>query len=137
MQNNINILNNLNNNNTGFNGLNGNLRNNVINNHNNKLKEQLIKELDEFQYKNINKFYDNSSSIDKTCPICLNKYILTDKVKELPCKHIFHKKCVKTWFQRSDSCPLCRFDLKEEIQRKKSELEKHISEAENENKNDE
>ena len=28
--------------------------------------------------------------------------------------HIFHKKCIQTWFQRSTLCPLCKHDCQVE-----------------------
>jgi hypothetical protein len=99
------------------------------NNNKNELKIQLFKELDEFQYKNKDKF--NDAITEDECPICLCKYKITDKIKELPCRHIFHKKCLKQWFQRSDSCPICKFDIKDEINKRKAELEKHLYEEKN------
>ena len=103
--------------------------NNNNNTHENKLRKQLIKELDEFQYKNRDKF--NNALKEDECPICLSKYKYTDKIKELPCRHIFHKKCLKSWLSRSDDCPMCKFDIKIEIEKRKDELEKHLNEEEN------
>lgn len=88
------------------------------------LRKQLILELDEFQYKNINKFI-NKNSFDDSCSICLEKYKITDIIKELPCQHFFHKKCLLQWLNKSDFCPLCKTDLKKEISLRKEELEKH------------
>jgi hypothetical protein len=93
-----------------------------------KLKFQLIKEFDEFQYKNKDKF--NESFIEEECPICLVKYRFTDKIKVLPCKHIYHKKCIKEWLNHHDNCPLCNYDISKEVTKMKSELEKHIYEEE-------
>ena len=46
-------------------------------------------------------YYINNNS---KCPICLvnnNNWIL-------PCKHKFHKSCIKSWFDINSNCPLCR-----------------------------
>ena len=93
-----------------------------------KLKIQLIKEFDEFQFKNKDKF--NESFIEEECSICLGKYRVTDKIKALPCKHIYHKKCIKEWLCKHDNCPLCNFDISKEVTKRKAELEKHIYEEE-------
>lgn len=30
------------------------------------------------------------------------------QIKKLPCDHIFHKSCLRSWFQRQQTCPTCR-----------------------------
>ncbi|XP_048133457.1 E3 ubiquitin-protein ligase RNF181-like [Rhodamnia argentea] len=42
------------------------------------------------------------------CCICLEELNGVDKVMEIPCSHLFHSKCIVKWFERTDSCPLCR-----------------------------
>ena len=98
----------------------------------NKLKKQFIKELDEFQYKNKDKF--DNELVEDECSICLCKYKITDIIKLLPCKHPFHKKCIKKWFSKEENnkCPLCNLDIKDEIMKMKTELEKHIYDEEHE-----
>jgi hypothetical protein len=55
-------------------------------------------------YKNIK----TESKIDN-CSICLEKYVDTDKLKILPCKHFFHIQCIEPWLlSQSYKCPLCR-----------------------------
>ena len=42
------------------------------------------------------------------CPICnANKVDIS-----LPCSHFFCENCIKTWLDKSESCPLCRYKLK-------------------------
>ncbi len=98
----------------------------------NKLKKQFIKELDTYQYKNKDKF--DSSMIEDECSICLCKYKITDMLTLLPCKHGFHKKCIKKWLSNDEhnKCPLCNLDIKAEVNKRKADLEKHIHDDEHE-----
>lgn len=31
--------------------------------------------------------------------------------KKLPCGHIFHTSCLRSWFQRQQTCPTCRLNI--------------------------
>ena len=42
------------------------------------------------------------------CVICLSEYKLKSKVLTLRCKHNFHFKCIKKWFEGNTNCPKCR-----------------------------
>lgn len=42
------------------------------------------------------------------CPICLEKIKVRQHILHLPCSHVYHRKCLETWFQRSRKCPTCR-----------------------------
>ena len=54
------------------------------------------------------------------CSICLNHtQFNSNGIKpkncndtRLKCKHMFHRKCIKTWFNVNDTCPMCRQDIK-------------------------
>jgi hypothetical protein len=44
-----------------------------------------------------------------TCSICLNPVRKTRNTHELPCGHLYHKKCINEWEERgNETCPLCR-----------------------------
>ena len=49
------------------------------------------------------------------CSVCYESYEAEKggekEVATIPCGHAFHKSCILTWFQRSNSCPLCRAKL--------------------------
>ena len=77
-----------------------------------KKKNRFILELDEFQYKHLKKY---STFDDNKCRICLQKYKGADIIKEFPCKHIFHKVCILKRIKNSNKCPLCNFDITEEV----------------------
>lgn len=48
----------------------------------------------------------------KRCVICLEDLKNGDKVISLPCIHFFHSNCIKAWFSKKNSCPICKFELK-------------------------
>ena len=78
----------------------------------NKKRNQYILELDEFQYKHLKKY---SALREDKCPICLQKYKGADIIKEFPCKHIFHKNCIFKWLKKSNKCPLCKYDITNDV----------------------
>lgn len=53
---------------------------------------------------------------NKKCSICQSDFNPRPSLYFLPCGHIFHKRCLKTWFKHKEfenenkSCPLCRAD---------------------------
>ncbi|GLT79539.1 hypothetical protein SLA2020_510240 [Shorea laevis] len=50
-------------------------------------------------------------SEDPECCICLAKYRDKEEVRQLPCSHIFHLKCVDQWLRIISCCPLCKQEL--------------------------
>ncbi|XP_016506483.1 E3 ubiquitin-protein ligase At4g11680-like [Nicotiana tabacum] len=45
------------------------------------------------------------------CCICLAKYGDKEEIRQLPCSHIFHLKCVDQWLRIISCCPLCKQEL--------------------------
>ncbi|CAF0846414.1 unnamed protein product [Rotaria sp. Silwood1] len=45
---------------------------------------------------------------DPTCIICREDMQVQQSIKRLGCQHIFHKNCLRSWFQRQQACPICR-----------------------------
>ena len=57
------------------------------------------------RYNTINERYDK-------CPICLEEFYPNTIVKQLPCSHIYHIKCIDKWFSLDNyQCPLCKQDI--------------------------
>lgn len=46
-----------------------------------------------------------------TCAICLEEYSHHSIVKVLGCSHFFHIDCIRSWFARNATCPVCRYYL--------------------------
>ena len=102
--------NNENNNNEGDNQGNENNENDV---EFQEKKNKIILEMDEFQYKHIQKY---DSRKETQCAICLSDFVSVDIIKAFyKCEHIFHKKCLLDWLKKSNNCPLCKHDLSEDI----------------------
>ena len=72
-------------------------------------KSKAISALPTFQYKYIIKYEKRN---ENTCSICLNEFKEEEILIRFSCKeHIFHKKCLCTWLEKSDICPLCKKSL--------------------------
>merc|ERR1712018_614909 len=64
---------------------------------------------------NMNTWYPDATpeelaATDNVCIICREE-MLAPSTKKLPCNHIFHKSCLRSWFQRQQTCPTCRLDV--------------------------
>jgi len=64
--------------------------------------------------RNMNTLYPDAtaedlSATDNVCIICREEMRLM--CKKLPCNHIFHRNCLRSWFQRQQTCPTCRMDV--------------------------
>merc|ERR1719480_437038 len=52
------------------------------------------------------------ANTDNVCIICREEMSPTPgSTKKLPCGHIFHRNCLRSWFQRQQTCPTCRLDV--------------------------
>lgn len=45
------------------------------------------------------------------CVVCLEEFEVGGVVKEMPCKHRFHGKCIEKWLGIHGSCPVCRYQM--------------------------
>ena len=48
---------------------------------------------------------------DQCCAICLEPYSPECVLRQLPCGHCFHTRCVDEWLLQNGSCPSCRSPL--------------------------
>ena len=45
------------------------------------------------------------------CIICMEEFQEKEKVKVLPCAHIFHINCIKQWLLKQKTCPFCKSEI--------------------------
>ncbi|OIT29064.1 e3 ubiquitin-protein ligase [Nicotiana attenuata] len=57
------------------------------------------------------KYKEQPKNENVECCICLAKYGDKEEIRELPCSHIFHLKCVDQWLRIISCCPLCKQEL--------------------------
>ncbi|KAL1236641.1 RING finger protein [Trichinella spiralis] len=43
-----------------------------------------------------------------SCVICLSNFEIRQLLRELPCSHCYHSKCVDKWLRSNRTCPICR-----------------------------
>lgn len=56
--------------------------------------------------------YDASSNLTNTqCPITLCDFKQGESISKMPCGHVFNKAALEMWFQNSNKCPICRYEL--------------------------
>lgn len=46
------------------------------------------------------------------CIICMEEFVKKEKLKLLPCGHIFHDNCIKQWLLKEKTCPFCKSEIK-------------------------
>jgi len=46
-----------------------------------------------------------------SCAVCLQELVADELAVKLPCKHLFHEECVRTWLKKQHTCPTCRAPL--------------------------
>lgn len=52
--------------------------------------------------------YLRGNNNPERCSICYEYIRSFEIIRTLSCGHQFHQKCVDKWFERKDTCPLCR-----------------------------
>ena len=69
------------------------------------LRNPRVRRMPTRRYNTITELYDK-------CPICLEDFYTNVTVKQLPCSHIYHVKCIDKWFSLDNYyCPLCKQDI--------------------------
>ena len=57
------------------------------------------------------KYRKEKNSENYQCIICMEEFEEKEKVKLLPCGHIFHNNCIKQWLLKQKTCPFCKSEI--------------------------
>ncbi len=70
------------------------------------LSEEELGKIHTCQFKELD---DNQKNSNCKCTVCQEEFCPKDKVRCLPCKHVYHQECVDGWLtSHSHKCPCCR-----------------------------
>eukprot|EP00271_Cylindrocystis_brebissonii_P023433 TRINITY_DN9716_c0_g1_i3.p1 TRINITY_DN9716_c0_g1~~TRINITY_DN9716_c0_g1_i3.p1 ORF type:complete len:373 (-),score=74.91 TRINITY_DN9716_c0_g1_i3:417-1535(-) len=47
-----------------------------------------------------------------TCPVCQEGLVEGEVLLEMPCRHLYHEDCITPWLEVTNSCPLCRSEMR-------------------------
>ncbi|XP_051514539.1 RING finger protein 148 [Myxocyprinus asiaticus] len=50
-------------------------------------------------------------SEDTSCAVCTDSFQHNEKVTVLPCRHLYHKKCIEPWLLEHPTCPICKYNI--------------------------
>lgn len=56
---------------------------------------------------------DGASIDNGDCRVCLTDFTPGEKLRTLPCLHIYHVDCIDEWLKRNAVCPVCRQSLRQ------------------------
>ncbi|CAF0782603.1 unnamed protein product [Didymodactylos carnosus] len=51
--------------------------------------------------------YDEKKIKQSDCAICLIDFEQNQEVRQLPCSHVYHQKCIDQWLLKQFICPSC------------------------------
>lgn len=56
---------------------------------------------------------DGASNDSGDCRVCLTDFTPGEKLRTLPCLHIYHVDCIDEWLKRNAVCPVCRQSVRQ------------------------
>ncbi|KAL5470829.1 hypothetical protein EMCRGX_G028857 [Ephydatia muelleri] len=61
--------------------------------------------------------------LNECCPICIEDFVLREKIVQCPCNHGYHRECLQHWLSVHSECPICKAAVVSSTQEHCSERE--------------
>eukprot|EP01134_Creolimax_fragrantissima_P006945 CFRG6945T1 len=77
------------------------------------IRKEGLENLEEFSYRKPMKDDDPEDpdiSFCGSCAVCIEDFVEDDKLRRLPCTHVFHRDCIDPWLIENSTCPYCKMD---------------------------
>jgi len=85
---------------------------NEVKHHDKPVKKSFLDKLKAFNLKEKNCKKNEKGILElPTCSVCCTQMKIGDKTLLIPCGHMYHPNCVKPWFEKNNTCPICRHEL--------------------------
>jgi len=55
--------------------------------------------------------HEDEDNKQTQCMVCLCDFENEEKVRKLPCSHVFHCACIDEWLRRCTDCPICKTNI--------------------------
>jgi hypothetical protein len=69
------------------------------------------------------RFSEITNPVNTTCPISLERFTSEQSVCQIKyCSHIFNRTQLNAWFSNNPRCPVCRYDIRDYIERNTTNL---------------
>lgn len=68
----------------------------------------------------------NNPDINKECYICLKNFSRKRIVKKVFCGHMFCEECLLPWIKYHHTCPICKYEFPNKIQKEEEEKENNF-----------
>ncbi|XP_075514970.1 uncharacterized protein LOC142549930 isoform X2 [Primulina tabacum] len=46
-----------------------------------------------------------------SCAVCMDEFAVGEKLRRMPCFHLYHGECIFPWLHGRNTCPVCRYEL--------------------------
>ncbi|XP_056626114.1 E3 ubiquitin-protein ligase RNF128 isoform X2 [Triplophysa dalaica] len=76
-----------------------------------EIKREAKNAIEKLQVRTLRRGDPEVDSEDICCVVCTDAFKRDEKVTVLPCRHLYHKKCIEPWFLEHPTCPICKYNI--------------------------